>query len=468
MPTLWFRRPFRCALLLVLATCSLAAIAQTTNPAYLADMPSVDRVKAAIQGTDPTDTLERQVAVFTYLSQYINRIKKPSAPYTPDESRVKFSYDSAAYQIQQDYNKTHTQAENGAFDNAQFNYMLNHGDEWARKLIGPQSAAAYTSTLNDLSARQKAHVDAINKANEDAKNAAASNGGSSNDPTVVAARRFAELGGTTGGCATKGLGQGMLALVGGDQLKDEVDAMQTVGVYLSGGYGGGNGASFYFTLNAAQIGCGKLVPDGHAYKLQRTPSGIQITVFSAPNITLALRPDGSLVGPGMVTVAGRIIVGYSNKTTTLVHQDGSEASGCAGAYGSCRTTTSTPIYAPATARCNFATMAAPTPTHQKTGAAADDGSLGGGLMGFFSSVVTLADPGLRMNGKFLSPTGLILDFEGDAVTLDCGPAHIKAPYTVQNAPGEFRVSVNNPGGPFILTLASDNTLHGSGSTTVNG
>ena len=89
-------------------------------------------------------------------------------------------------------------------------------------------------------------------------------------------------------------------------------------------------------------------------------------------------------------------------------------------------------------------------------------------MGFFSSVVTVADPGLRMNGKFANSTGLILDFEGDAVTLDCGPAHIKAPYTVQNAPGEFRVSVNNPGGPFTLTLAADNTLHGSGSTTVNG
>jgi hypothetical protein len=240
-----------------------------------------------------------------------------------------------------------------------------------------------------------------------------------------------------------------------------------VGVYLSGAYGSGGGA-ILFNLHSAQIGCGKLVPEPFAYKLQRTASGIQVFVSSSPNITLALRPDGSLVGPGMVTVAGNIIVGYNTTTTTLVHQDGSEASGCAGAYGSCRTTSSTPIYKPATARCNFATLAAPTPTHQATGAAADDGSFGGSLMGFFSSVVTVADPGLRMNGKFASPTGLILDFEGDALTLDCGPAHVKAPYTVQNASGEFRVSINNPGGPFTLTLASDTTLHGSGSTTING
>ena len=33
---------------------------------------------------------------------------------------------------------------------------------------------------------------------------------------------------------------------------------------------------------------------------------------------------------------------------------------------------------------------------------------------------------------------------------------------------QFRISISNPGGPFTLTLAPDNTLRGSGSTTVNG
>lgn len=469
----WFRRPLH-PLRLVILLCALSATAQTTNPAYLADMPSADRVKAQIQGADPGDTAARQVAVFGYLQQYVQRMKynrTVRGPYTPDEQRVLAAYTTAAYQIQQDYNKTHTPEEARKFDSIQYNYMLNHGDEWARKLIGPQSAAAYQSTLHDMNARQQAHVEAINRANEEAKAAAASNsagmGGNANDPTTLAARRCAELGGTAGGCATKAFGKGLIGMMGGEEITDEIDANQTVGVYLSGGYAG-SGAAITFGLNAAQIGCGKLVPDNTAYKLQRTPSGIRVAVLSNPNITLTLRPDGSLAGPGMVTVAGRIIVGYDSKTTTLVHQDGSEAWGCNGAYGSCRTTTSTPIYAPATARCNFATLAAPASTHQASGAAADDGSMAGGLMGFISSIVPTADTGLRMNGKFLSPTGLILDFEGDAVTLDCGPAHVKAPYTVQNAPGEFRISVNNPGGPFTLTPGPDQTLHGSGSTTVNG
>ena len=482
MTTLWFGPSLllslRCcrALLLILGTLTLSAAAQTTNPAYLADMPSIDRVKAAIQGKDPTDTAARQVAVFTYLQEYIKRInynKNPRGTFSADEQRVYAAYWTAADQITKDYNKTHTPDEAKAFDQLQFNYMLNNGDQWSRQLIGPQSAAAYTNTLNEMGARQKAHVDSINRANEEAKAAAASgsNGANSkwNDPTAVAARRCTELGGTTGGCATKSFGQGLMAMVGGQEMTDMAESAGHAGVYLSGGWAGsGSTGAVGFDVNTAQIGCGKLVPEPTAYKLQRTPSGIQVSVASSPNMTFTMRPDGSLVGPGFVTVAGKIIVGYSSSTTTLVHQDGSEAWGCNGAYGSCRTTTSTPIYKPATARCNFATLAAPKPQHVEQGAAADDGSMIGGLTGFMTSIVTAADPGLRMNGKFASPTGLILDFEGDAVTLDCGQAHVKATYTVQNLPTEFRISVNNSGGPFVLTLAPDNMLHGSATTTVNG
>ena len=454
---------YRLARLALVSTLTLAA--QTPSPAYLADMPSVDRVKAQIQGTDPTDTAARQVAVLTYLQQYIQRIKDPHAAYTPDEARVMGAYSTAAYQIQQDYNKTHTPAEAKAFDTLQFNYMLNHGDEWARSLIGKQSAAAYQASLNDMGARQQAHVNSINRSNQ--PTAPASNASNTNDPTSLAARRCAELGGTAGGCATKSFGQGLLAMFGGDQLSNEVESVQTVGVYLSGNYSSpGTNTFLSFTLDSAQVtSCGKLVPDDRAYKLRRTPSGVQITVANQPApITLALRPDGSLAGPGPVLVNGRIVTGYSNQTTTLVHQNGAEASGCNGAYGSCRTTTSTPIYAPSSARCSIATLTPPAPSNNSGG----DNSSVGGLVGLLNSVVPNAEPGLRMNGKFASPTGLILDFEGGAVILDCGHAHVKAPYSVQNTPAEFRISVNNPGGPFTLTLAPDNTLHGDGTTTVNG
>src|SRR5262249_5922542 len=42
---------------------------------YTNDLPSVERVKAEIKGSDATDSLARQVAVFNYLVSYIDRIK---------------------------------------------------------------------------------------------------------------------------------------------------------------------------------------------------------------------------------------------------------------------------------------------------------------------------------------------------------------------------------------------------------
>jgi hypothetical protein len=84
------------------------------------------------------------------------------------------------------------------------------------------------------------------------------------------------------------------------------------------------------------------------------------------------------------------------------------------------------------------------------------------------TVAPSSEPGLRMTGKYSSSSGLLLDFGGDAVTLDCGQAHVKAPYTVENTAAQFVVRVQNSGGPFTLAVVADNTLRGSGSTAVNG
>lgn len=43
-----------------------------------------------------------------------------------------------------------------------------------------------------------------------------------------------------------------------------------------------------------------------------------------------------------------------------------------------------------------------------------------------------------------------------------------APYMVDNTPEGFVVRVQNSGGAFLLGIARDNTLRGSGSTAVNG
>src|SRR5204862_7220439 len=115
---------------------------------YNIDLPSVERVKADIKGSDPTDALASQVAVFTYLVSYIDRIKynrTVDGPFTPGEQKMMGAYRLAAYQMSQDYAKTHTPAEAAAFERLHGQYEMNgvFYKDWSTGLIGPQSAAAY-------------------------------------------------------------------------------------------------------------------------------------------------------------------------------------------------------------------------------------------------------------------------------------------------------------------------------------
>jgi hypothetical protein len=136
--------------------------------------------------------------------------------------------------------------------------------------------------------------------------------------------------------------------------------------------------------------------------------------------------------------------------------------------GPCQTVSQVPVYAAATNQCTLGTLSAPPPPAPASNDnSAPMGGMLGALMTSVASVVPGPLSGLRMAGKY-SSSGLQFDFAGDAVTLDCGQAHVKSPYTVENAASALIVHVKNPGGPFDLTVSSDNTLRGSGATTVNG
>jgi hypothetical protein len=256
------------ALLFILCA---GALAQPPGPNYTADLPSVDRVKAEIKGSDTTDTLARQIAVFTYLSAYIQRIKynrSVSGPYTPEEVRVMGAYDLAKYQISQDYAKSHTPAEIEAFGHLEGHYEFDtaFNKDWNKRLMGPQSKAAYQGAERELGARQAAHVESVNRANEEARKASAgANGDRSTDPTAVATRRCLELGGTSSACLSKGMKAGFSGLM--DMVGINLDAMEAprkAGLVLSGRYRDPRAlASLNFGTNTATIsGCGKIVEEG--------------------------------------------------------------------------------------------------------------------------------------------------------------------------------------------------------------
>jgi hypothetical protein len=368
-----------------------------------------------------------------------------------------------------------------AFNQKVGQYSINNALQWIHQLQGPKAAAAeganraslnasaqkmYNQQMQDLQQAQQAQQQAASQQTGMVNGQPMS---MSNDPTSVAIRRCLELGGSTGSCMGGGLIGGMIGMITGGQGMESLTGPGPAGVVLSGDYTQSGTATYVgFSGDQGSIGsCGKLVPDTTPYTLSKTATSLKITLPVSPSpVILTMRSDGSLQGPGPITLNGQIITGYNVVTTTRTGY-------CA---PNCVTTTRTPIYAPATDRCSVGALKAPhpAPPSANNSGTPQAGGLVGGVIDTLTGAMTATMPGvgpslpgLRMQGKYAS-NGLQLDFAGDAVTIDCGAAHVKSPYTVENAPSSLIVHVQNTGGPFDLVVSSDNTLRGSGSTTING
>ena len=471
-----FGRVYISGILLAILWCAACATgqAQAGTADYTSDLPSVARVTSEIKGSSPTDTLARQVAVFNYLYQYVDNIKYARTvrgPYTPGEQRTMTAYRNTSYQISQDYAKTHTPDEAKAFERLHGQYEMNSDfyADWSKRLIGARSAAANKEARSSLAATQRAHVaQEQQQYQRDAAAQQAAAGGLSSDPTAVATRRCLELGGSNTGCMGKGFMSGLMDMVGfGAATEEALIGPGRVGVILRGLYKNpATTATLTFEDSSVSLGgCGKLVAENHSYTVDKRPGVLHIRVENEPRpILLDMRPDGGLSGPGLIDVKGSIIIGYHTVTSTL-YKNGQPA--ICGAQ-ICQTTTSVPDYAPKIERCTIGSLSAPpVPRRDSAQSAADSGPIAM-LTGFMNTISPGGDEaGLRMAGKYTTGM-LLLDFSSNSLVLDCGRAHVRQPYTVENAPSALLIHVNNSGGPFTLALQPDNTLRGTGSTTVNG
>jgi hypothetical protein len=477
-PSSVFRRHTIVVVALLCFACACIHAQTPNNLTYTNDYPSVERVKAEIKGSDPTDTLARQVGVLTYLSTQIQRIKLNRdyrGPFTPDETRLMTAYTAAAYQMTQDYNKTHTSAEAQAFDRLQFNYSIDGAfrKDWTARLIGPQGQNAYKSAQADLAATQQRHynqeMQTYNDAQKQQQATATNPAGLSNDPTAVATRRCLELGGSNIACMGKSFINGLIGMVGVN-MDAVMDSTRSAGVVLSGLYKSSSGASMAFgEATASTTNCGDLTPVGYPYNIEKQGSSISVLLHNEPKpFTLTMRPDGGFTGPGLISVTGKIITGYDTVTKTQMI-DGRAAmfDEC---NGPCQTTSRTPVYSPKTERCAVSSLAPPPKRKPQPAQPAGADS---GLMGMLTETLNTgemtmnAEDGFRIVGKY-SDGRLLLDFTTTSVILDCDHAHIRSTYTVENAPSTFIVHIDNPAGPIALAVQPDNSLRGSGSTTING
>lgn len=466
------------------------AQSQGRSSDYTAALPSVEKVKAQLRGTDPIDTVARQVAVFTYLQTYITRIvyaRHYGGPFTPSEQKLMADYAQAAYHLSQDFTKSHTPAEVKTFQQLEGRYEIMNALDWVKQLQGQQAADTYKGAEVSLAQSYTQHEDRLQQQMKHDQGGGRSSlaGDPVLDPTGMFARaeanrvndpelrRCLELGGSLDACEGVGAMQGMASILMPFAEKPDPNAPPPVaGVVFVGAYQGRSGlASINFgtNLSGAPVAiirdCGSLVStafDGHEYTLRKSGGTVQLVLDNEPNpIVVTLQSDGSISGPGSVLVKGRIITGYTTTTKTVM-VDGAPA-GAQGydCNGPCSASSSVPNYAPKIERCTIGSMAftAPKPVATpKTG------------IGFVDAITTSTPvvTGFRMAGRYLGSSGLTLEFENDAVILDCGKAHAKSSYAVENTPAGFVVHVQNAGGAFLLGVAPDNSLRGSGSATVSG
>jgi hypothetical protein len=464
-------RFFACAAVLCLPCTAAFGQAPPAAGDYTTALPSVERVETAIQGTDPTDTVARQVAVFEYLQVYIQRIKEARdyrGSYTPGELKLRTDYSKAQYDLTQSFTKSHSQQEVGKFSQLEGNYSINNALDWIKQLEGQQAADTYKGAENSLSQSYQRNQDRIQQGLQQTNGQSGgglldglTGGGAGSGDLKPEQKRCLELGGTLKQCANAMMGLvnliGNIVAMGAEDNSPQQPPLS--GVILVGSYHsrtdlpevalGWNGA-------AVLSKCGTLVEGTRTYTLRKSGAATQIAVDNEPDpIVLTLRSDGSLSGPGNIQVKGSIISGYHNVTTCT--REGTP-------YASCGTT-STPIYAASMQRCTVSQLApqpAPPPPPKPTGLVGQVGD----LFGTGDPVATIY--GFRMIGPYASSNGMQLAFDNGYVTLDCGQAHVNAPYTVDNTASGFVIHVQNGGGAFLLGVAPDTTLRGSGSTTVNG
>ncbi len=492
--------------------------AQAAGSDYTKDLPSVERVKTGIKGTDESDTLARQAAVFNYLFNYIQTIKynrTVSGPYTPGETRMRNAYELAAYQIEQDYKKNHTAPEVKAWSSLEGRYEINDALGWVHQLSGAQANAAYSNAQAGLTQSYKQHEDQMQ---QQARQAQAGNGGLGpngmrNDAGSVAARRCLELGGSELQCIGKGLSTGFLDLAGMAHSPLAQGPSYT-GLILAGAFKSRNGIDAAFSNTTVSLGnCGKLVIDSRPYTIQIEGSRILVHVKNSPSpFTFALEPDGMLEGPPSAVIDGKVVTGYRKvwvpPTSTpgyyqtqqqTTHREISSQD--AEYYGSDRVTNtgegtadlattttkstyvpgtssggywqSVPIYQAKTQACSVGTLAPGPPAAVEQGGLADIANAAGALFGESANSagdageVRLA-PGIRLAGTYTSQGGLKAEFTDASVVLDCGEAHVRDKYTVEREGSRILLQVQNPASPFTVTVEPDGSLSGPASVAVAG
>jgi len=409
---------------------------QAYNPPYLKEFPTVDQIKAQLQGTSVQDTAYRQMSALREFGQMIAALAGPRMSQnqlTADEVRILTGYFNAYSQIAQ--------------------ATANPQDAYLDK---PDFTASLFSTFK---------MPTIQQLWQTANSTAATGQGGArplpptNDPSQIAIRRCFELGGSGLQCVGAGMGVGLKQMIGLDP--GALTGPGKSGLTILGTFNASSGLAINFNSGNVDISnCGKMVQGAHNYSVGVSSGKYVINISNQPQaFEVTLGPDGQAAGPAAEDITGQQVTGYE-VTTNL--KTGAEVG-------------RTPIFGPITVHCSMGNLKPGPNVTEDPGFSSGGGVLSalGTVMGMMagdsgSSQLTFP-PGPRMTGVFAGASGLKIQFNDGNAVIDCAQAHVLALYNVSLQANGAVIAIKSTGTtPFTLAVQSDGSLAGSGSVTVNG
>lgn len=238
------------------------------------------------------------------------------------------------------------------------------------------------------------------------------------------------------------------------------------GPNMAGVFQGAGNWRLDFIDNGVLVNCSDLSPNQEGYSLDLKNGRATLTIATTPRpLVLSVHADGTITGPGPVTINGVIAAGYSPGTSNATQHDiyGNQYD----ALGN-RATTG-PGYT------NFAPRRVTCPALNLTSKGA-----GVGIQTMQTNLLKTAfggdngpptPTGIRMHGIFAASTGFSVQFFPESAILGCGPDAARAyPYTVAANGTSAVIKIDAPDRPLTLVFRPDGSLDpgASGPYQVHG
>jgi hypothetical protein len=221
------------------------------------------------------------------------------------------------------------------------------------------------------------------------------------------------------------------------------------------------------------VNCAFLSPDQHNYKLEFKNDRTALIIDTTPKpLVLTLKADGTIVGPGPLTIDGVVASGYTSDGP-----DPNASSGYTDKYGmslSNQQASSTselysngqPYYGHVNSGGGHTTFARKTASCPAQNLSSKGAGVGVQTMQtdllktmFGGDKGPPTPPGIRMRGIYAATTGFSVQFFPESAVLGCGPDAARAyPYTVVADGTKAVIHITAPDHPLTLTFKPDGSL----------